>query len=792
MIKGFIEHLGIKILRTEGNQYVCQCPWCDSPKLYINQLTGLWDCKHGCGEGNPYKLIEKLTNKTGKDNFTVLEQFNLGTDAQSTAPEVLKKPKRIWLRKEDIKTLPLLDQLTFCQAKQLDRTALLKLQPYRHAKEPWVLLPAFNPENPAKACGWIRVGLDGRQIELKSRNEAGEWETRLEKYPVIKGSSPGLVGLTEALKDTSGTIIYAEGWKDAHAVISQGFISVCNSQGAKTWRDEWLSFFKDKTVYIVFDCDKAGVSGAKKAANKIATVAKEVYNIILPYEYTETNGKDLYDYIIADKHDFSSLLKTAPVYIPTLSHNEPEPDIKLPDDGADTLANAFRKHSIDDCQVIHRYHPFDGWTIYVNNQYQKVDAKQQIAKYMSNFLHTCWFKKGKGNVRIKLTNSKISDVISQLSYLPEVYLMPSQKAPCWLDEKGKANSIIAAKNCLINLKDGTTMDLTDRFYTTNYLPYDYNKDAISEKWGDFLLEITDNDIDMMLLLQMWCGYLLMPTNKFQKFLLCVGDGANGKFVFFDTIAAALGKHNVSNVPLACFSEPYKIYSTYGKIVNMSNENAKTLEANTESTIKEYTGGDKMLWEQKYKDVFSDYPTAKLMFATNILPVIRDTSDGIWRRMIYVPFDVQIPESKQNKSLSSELQTPEELAGILNWMLEGRQLLIKNNGFVIPDKCNDKLNQYRMDSNSALGFINENIEEDTSFNEQIISNDLYLVYKNWCASNGCYAKNNVHFGKELSKQFPKIHKTRIDDINGKRVVAYKGIKYKSDVQSNITSEDYEAL
>jgi len=487
------------------------------------------------------------------------------------------------------------------------------------------------------------------------------------------------------------------------------------------------------------------------------------------------------------KQQLSSLLQTAPVY--TVSQSEPE-SVLLPDDNADTLATAFRQWSVSKCGVRHRYHPFDGWTIYKNNQYQKVDAKQQIAKYMSNFLGTCWFKKGK--LRIKLTNGKLADVISQLGYLDGVYLKPSQKAPCWLDSEEQTSNIIAAKNCLINLKDGTTMPLTDKFYTTNYLPYDYNPEAFSEKWGDFLLDITNSDVDMMLLLQMWCGYLLMPKNKFQKFLLCVGDGANGKFVFFDTIAAALGKHNVSNVPLACFSEPYKIYSTYGKIVNMSNENAKTLEANTESTIKEYTGGDKMLWEQKYKDVFSDYPTAKLMFATNILPVIRDTSDGIWRRMIYVPFDVQIPESKQNKGLASELQTPEELAGILNWMLEGREKLIKNNGFIIPDKCKEKLNQYRMDSNSALGFIQDVLTVDDDFDNPIVSNDLYSAYKNWCGDNGCYAKNNAHFGKELSKKFPKIHKHQTVDINNKRVWTYTGIKYKTNVQSNISDRDYEAL
>lgn len=489
------------------------------------------------------------------------------------------------------------------------------------------------------------------------------------------------------------------------------------------------------------------------------------------------------------KQQLSSLLQTAPVY--TVSQSEPE-SVLLPDDNADTLATAFRKWSVSNCGVRHRYHPFDGWTIYKNNQYQKVDAKQQIAKYMSNFLGTCWFKKGKGKSRVKLTNSKLSDVTAQLSYLDEVYLKPSQSAPCWINGRTDAKDIIAAKNCLVNMTNKETMPLTDDFYTTNYLPYDYNPDAFSEKWGDFLLDITNSDVDMMLLLQMWCGYLLMPTNEFQKFLICVGNGANGKGVFFDTIASVLGRNNVSNVPLAFFHEPHKVFTSYGKMVNMSNEASKNIAEGVETTIKEYAGDDSIQWTQIYKEGFFAKPTAKLMFATNNLPVIKDTTDGVWRKMIYAPFDVTIPESKQNKKLSQELREPKELSGILNWMFEGRGCLIKNKGFIIPAKCIDGLNQYRIDSNSVLGFIQDTIEVDASHDTQIISSDIYSAYKTWCVSNGCYAKNNVHFGKELSRQFPKIHKTQTSDINNKKIVIYKGIKYKTNVQSNVTDKDYEAL
>jgi putative DNA primase/helicase len=348
-----------------------------------------------------------------------------------------------------------------------------------------------------------------------------------------------------------------------------------------------------------------------------------------------------------------------------------------------------------------------------------------------------------------------------------------------------ADCTLAMANGLLDrsVKPYTLKPLSDQYYTLNYMTYDYLPDEISELWGRFLIDITDSDPDMMVLLQQWAGYLLMNTTKYQKFLLCVGDGANGKGVFFDTITAALGRENVSNVPLACFDDTAKIFSTFGKMVNMSNESAKHLEESAESIIKEYVGGDKMVWRQLYANAFSDYPTAKLMFATNELPTIRDSSDGIWRRMIYVPFDVQFPEGKQNKDLAKQLQQPKELAGIFNWMLEGIESLEAMGGFVLPRRCVDGLALYKKESNPTGLFISEHLEAGDPGNsdQYIITSEIYKIYQNWCKDNGCYPKNIAHFGRAIKKAFPRSEPSR-PYIEGKKKRIYLGIKEQDKLET----------
>ncbi len=62
------------------------------------------------------------------------------------------------------------------------------------------------------------------------------------------------------------------------------------------------------------------------------------------------------------------------------------------------------------------------------------------------------------------------------------------------------------------------------------------------------------------------------------------------------------------------------------------------------------------------------PSAKLIFATNEIPQLRDRSEGIWRRLIVVPFLESFDETC-DRSRAERLM--KELPGILNWALGER-------------------------------------------------------------------------------------------------------------------------
>lgn len=291
IVKDFIEHLNIKVIRPEGdNQLLCQCPWCDRNKLYINIITGLWDCKRGCGVGNAYQLVERLTDLESKAIIELLDTYGIGT-ADHRPPKSHQRTGKPHIKANKLRAMKGDEFKAFCKVKDIDPGAFKKVMglPWRHVTEPHALLMVHNPSQPkAKACGVMQIHLEGKLIKTKR----GE-----EKYPMIFGSVHGLFGVHWILKDKPEEIIFTEGWRDCITAVAAGYYATASSGGASCFKKDWLPLFKGKDVKIIFDADRPGGFAAQRAAKMIVRVAKSVKICTLPFEIRDNHGKDLHDYL---------------------------------------------------------------------------------------------------------------------------------------------------------------------------------------------------------------------------------------------------------------------------------------------------------------------------------------------------------------------------------------------------------------------------------------------------------------------------------------------------------------
>jgi P4 family phage/plasmid primase-like protien len=413
-------------------------------------------------------------------------------------------------------------------------------------------------------------------------------------------------------------------------------------------------------------------------------------------------------------------------------------------------------------------------------------SEVEMQLLIKRFLHeenTPTFTHDPPDPPIKITRSMVENILLCLAGFEGVHLPQDRELNSWDDGVEKIGIITMSFANGLAIFGGTggepgLTEHTPKYFSLARLPYNYEKDAQCPKWLAFLDDVMEGDGERIKLLQQWAGYLLTSASrsplvsalKFQKFLLIAGEGGNGKTVFATILEKMVGEENVSHIPLSSFDKPFALCPTLGKILNSTSESSHGLSELCETMLKSYTSGDRMTFERKFREPISAHPTAKVMISTNQLPNFTDKSNGIWRRMLFVPFDKTIPIDEQNPELANELA--KELPGIFNWAYEGLQKLTEAGRFIEPARCKEAISEYRRDTNPARVFLEENYVEGFEF-EGIPCGEMYQSYVAWCNQNGYHPLNASNSGKEVKRAFPNIVKRHTKRAN-KQYWIYPGL------------------
>ena len=308
---------------------------------------------------------------------------------------------------------------------------------------------------------------------------------------------------------------------------------------------------------------------------------------------------------------------------------------------------------------------------------------------------------------------------------------------------------------VIDLTDFSLRDSTPKDYFTKSIAAHYDVSAKCPLWEKFLHEIFANDADMIRYIQKAVGYSLTGSTQEQCAFLLIGDGCNGKSTFLDIIRQLFGDYasNIQAESLMIRNNNNGINSDIARLrgarLVTSAEPNEGLRLN-EGLIKQLTGGDIVTARKLYGDEFEFKPEFKLWMAANHKPVIRGNDHGIWRRMHIVPFSVQIPKEKIDKTLTDKLLT--ELDGIFQWALAGLRLY-QSEGLELPEMVSAATAEYRMEMDVVARFLEECTEN--SFAGMVRASDLYQTFALWAKNNNEYPMSNTKFGKEVITKYERI-------------------------------------
>ena len=180
--------------------------------------------------------------------------------------------------------------------------------------------------------------------------------------------------------------------------------------------------------------------------------------------------------------------------------------------------------------------------------------------------------------------------------------------------------------------------------------------------------------------------------------------------------------------------------------------------------------------------------AKMIFACNELPPIKNNSDAFWLRWIRIKFPHQFlpakelinnPEAKiQDPEIINKLTSPEELNGILTWSVEGLTRLEKNKDFSAKKTGDTTKSEWLRDSNSVSAFITDHIEED--YDSKIEKKEFKTRYLKYCKEHKIKILSDRVIKITLEQDVGAI--TRYDQpwVDGQQIkISYwEGIKFQN--------------
>ncbi|MFQ6550488.1 phage/plasmid primase, P4 family [Aestuariibius sp. 2305UL40-4] len=334
-------------------------------------------------------------------------------------------------------------------------------------------------------------------------------------------------------------------------------------------------------------------------------------------------------------------------------------------------------------------------------------------------------------------------------------------------------------------------------YITKMMPADYDPEAKCPKF-DRALARWQPDPEMRAFLQRWFG-LSMTALPVQKFLYMYGMGANGKSLLAGLMRRMMGDYATmvkiesltgKNRKSGSDATPdlFRLIGTRAAFTNEPEEGERLQE----QKMKEMTGGDEMLVRQLHADFVEFTPYFKLAFTGNHKLEIRGTDDGIWRRPLLCPFDVQIPEAERDEKLGDTL-FDEERSGILNWMIGGLLDYLEG-GLQEPAQVIQATDEYRKDSDPIGDFLATGCEIDGG-SDFLPSRDLVDACYLYLLENTSHPWQPGHLQRRLKERASKYrhpasgktytrHKS-----NG--VWGYSGIRLTDDMRNRLADAPRDA-
>lgn len=416
---------------------------------------------------------------------------------------------------------------------------------------------------------------------------------------------------------------------------------------------------------------------------------------------------------------------------------------------------------------------------YLIKKYNIINIDDVLHIYINNFYVDCSDGKKIGQIMTKmlpqLTAKKRKEVFEYISL----------SAP---NKEEASVNLINFKNGILDLEKMKIYKHTPDIVIRNKINYDFVECKEPNELVDkFFMNFTVNDANLVQLIYEMIGYCFYRSMPFQKIFLLIGQGGNGKTTFLNLLEKIFSKANLAYDDLKDLVEnKHASVDLVDKMANIADDCSKSY-INDPSVIKKITGDGTIRVEKKYRDAYAAKIYCKVIATFNEIPKINENSFAIQRRLCIIPLNanfVNMPDRDVN--IGKKLSEKENVEYIIYKSIIAFKEVLKRNDFTEPESAKQALNEYMLDNNSVLQFVeevNSGEIEIYDFNKKMTikanfnttpCNIIFARFCEWCKNNRYREISLSGFGKKMKELgYDVIQK----QINNKRFRIY----YKPEVK-----------
>ncbi|MFM1701543.1 phage/plasmid primase, P4 family [Aeromonas salmonicida] len=562
----------------------------------------------------------------------------------------------------------------------------------------------------------------------------------------------------------SGSVALVEGENDRLSLVDAGWPGPALatigtlSQTQLEWLERELA---DRDVVTFFDTDEAG----DKYRSKVARLGLKLTQVKLP-----DSVKDIDEYLHGDNPLPLPQLVEAFTQVETVAEPEAVQDddqqpevVKIMtrtaifENELNDSANAERfvqmhGHNLKFVPELGGFIHFDG-THWTQNDLTPMTLAQTVGKEVQEI--------GQALIKQACKKEELSWAYTVLRHgssslnragIQNMLELAKPMMTARLHELNANPMLLGTANGVIDLKTGRLLAPRRAFMMTHHSPVAYDPAATCPRWEQFISEITCGDSEYATYLQRCVGYWITGRTDEQLLFFLHGGGCNGKSTFMSVIQQLLGEFSrqiSSNVLLFNRNGSNGPNPSLTKLVDARLVVANELPEGSrmdENLVKAMTGDDVIVARAPYAKKEMEFrPCFSLVMVGNHKPEIRDTSNGMWRRMLMLPFNASFTKAQLDPMLMEKLQA--EMPGILNWAIQGCQMWQEQRlKASIPARLKQDVETYRAESDMVGCFL----EECTQAREgaKVPMSEFYAAYGRWAQQNGEWVMKKHALKKKL--------------------------------------------